>query len=109
MTSTVYNHLKYLKSRIMAKKITIVATPNLQAPITPELIGDAIRSKRTQSQLRLEDAAALCGVAKQTLMNVEHGHPNTQISTVLQICASLGIKMTIQSWEDKEVVDNDWQ
>jgi DNA-binding XRE family transcriptional regulator len=93
----------------MSKRIAIIATPNLIELISPELIGKAIRAKRTQSQLRLEDAAALCGVAKQTLMNVEHGHPNTQISTVLQICASLGIKIIIQSWDENKEVSNEWQ
>lgn len=93
----------------MAKKITVKLTPDLKTPISPELIGKAIRAKRTQDQLRLEDAAALCGVAKQTLMNVEHGHPNTQISTVLQICASLGISISILPWQENDEVNNEWQ
>lgn len=93
----------------MSKKVTVVATPDLEASISPALIGNAIRAKRTQSQLRLEDAAALCGVAKQTLMNVEHGHRNTQISTVLQICASLGVKIIILPWQENEEVGNEWQ
>jgi DNA-binding XRE family transcriptional regulator len=57
----------------------------------------------------LEDAAALCGVAKQTFMNVEHGHPSTQISTLLQICASLGISITILPWQKKEEESDEWQ
>jgi transcriptional regulator with XRE-family HTH domain len=93
----------------MSKKITILPTPNLKSPISPELIGYAIRAKRTQSQLRLEDAAALCGVAKQTLMNVEHGHANTQISTLLQICMSLGINITIMPWQENEDMNDEWQ
>lgn len=52
--------------------------PDLESPISPELIGRAVHTKRTQSQLRLVDAAALCDIAKQTLMNVEHGHPALQ-------------------------------
>jgi DNA-binding XRE family transcriptional regulator len=94
----------------MPKKIKAISTPDFKTPISAELIGKAIRAKRTQSQLRLEDTAALCGVAKQTLMNVEHGHPNTQISTVLQICESLGISITILPWqENEEVIDDEWQ
>jgi transcriptional regulator with XRE-family HTH domain len=93
----------------MPKKITITSTPDLKAQISAALIGRAIRAKRTQSQLRLEDAAALCGVAKQTLMNAEHGHPHTQISTILQICSSLGISITILPWQKDEEVENEWQ
>jgi len=93
----------------MAKKITVFSTPDLDVPISPKLIGNAIRAKRTQSLLRIEDAAALCGVAKQTFMKVEHGHPNTKISTVLQICASLGIDITIIPWQTNEELNDEWQ
>ena len=50
------------------KQIKQIATPNLNQTLTAELLGQAIKARRTQSNLRLEDAAALCGVAKQTLM-----------------------------------------
>lgn len=93
----------------MSKKIKAIPTPDFKEQLSPALIGSAIRAKRTQSQLRLEDAAALCGVAKQTLMNVEHGHLNTQISTILQICAALGINITIVPWQENEEVINEWQ
>lgn len=93
----------------MPKKVKILPTPNLKMPISPELVGKAVQAKRTQSQLRLEDAAALCGVAKQTLMKIEHGYPNTQLATVLQVCASLGLSITILPWQVEEEVDNEWQ
>lgn len=93
----------------MPKKIKITSNPDFKTTISPELIGKAIRAKRTQSSLRLEDAAALCGIAKQTLMNVEHGHPNTQISTILKICESLGLKITIHPWEENVEVLDEWQ
>lgn len=56
----------------MVKHVKILSTPDLSQIVTPELLGKAIRARRTQSQLRLEDAAALCGVAKQTLQDIEH-------------------------------------
>jgi len=93
----------------MSKKISVIDTPDLKSPISPDLIGKAVRAKRTQSQLRLEDAAMLCGVAKQTLMDVEHGQPNTQISTILQICAALGISINILPWQENDEVNNEWQ
>lgn len=93
----------------MPKKITVHPTPDLKAPLSSELIGKVIRAKRTQSQLRLEDAAALCGVAKETFMHVEHGHPNAQISTVLRICKALGISMRIVAWPADDEVSNEWQ
>jgi transcriptional regulator with XRE-family HTH domain len=93
----------------MAKRVKALPTPNLNADLSAELLGKAIRAKRTQSQLRLEDAAALCGVSKQTLENAERGVGTNQINLILQICAGLGIKLHILPWVlDKEVSD-DWQ
>ncbi|WP_242604373.1 hypothetical protein [Legionella gresilensis] len=57
----------------MAKKIKKFKMPNFQQPLTAELLEEVIKARRTQSELRLEDAAALCGVAKETFMKVEHG------------------------------------
>ncbi|MFN7097742.1 MAG: helix-turn-helix domain-containing protein [Gammaproteobacteria bacterium] len=82
----------------MVKQIKILKTPDLSQTLTPALLGQAIRARRTQSKLRLEDAAALCGVAKQTFMNIEHGQSTSQLSSILQICAGLGIKLHILPW-----------
>jgi transcriptional regulator with XRE-family HTH domain len=93
----------------MAKRIKALPTPDLKKNVSPELLGQAIRAKRTQSQLRLEDAAALCGVSKQTLANVERGYGISQISLVLQICSNLGIKLRILPWVVDNEVSDDWQ
>lgn len=93
----------------MAKRIKILATPDLNQSLTSELLGQAVRARRTQSGLRLEDAAALCGVAKQTLQDIEHGQGASQINTVVQICSGLGIKFCILPWSTNDEVDNDWQ
>lgn len=92
----------------MANKLKKLATPDLKQKLTPELLGQVIKARRTQSNLRQEDAAALCGVAKQTYMQVEHGHPRSQLATVLKICSALGIALMIQPWQESGDVDNDW-
>lgn len=48
----------------MAKQIKKLQTPNLQSPLTAQLLGDAIKARRTQSNLKLEDAAALWSYAR---------------------------------------------
>lgn len=93
----------------MPRTIAVTAMPDLTKRLSPDLIGAAIRAKRTQSHLRLEDAAALCGVAKQTLMAAEHGHPHTQIDTLLRICAGLGIELRILAWPQSDEVDHEWR
>ncbi len=93
----------------MSKQIKKLETPDLSQTLTPALLGQVIRARRTQSRLRLEDAAALCGVAKQTLMKIEHGQASSQFGNILQICNALGIKLSIQPWRDNSEVSDDWQ
>jgi transcriptional regulator with XRE-family HTH domain len=92
----------------MAKQIKKAVTPDLEQAMTPQLLGLAIKARRTQSKLRMEDAAALCGVAKQTYMKIEHGQETAQFGRVLQICAALGIKLFIAPWPD-DGVSNEWE
>lgn len=91
------------------KKIKKLSSPPLTETLTATLLGQAIKAKRTQSGLRLEDAAALCGVAKQTFMNIEHGQSTSQLKTILQICSALGIKLYIAPWQTNDEVSDDWQ
>ena len=83
----------------MAKQIKKIESPNFEQPLTAELIGKLIKARRTQSALRLEDAAALCGVAKDTLMKIEHGRTTCQLGSVLQICTGLGINLYATPWD----------
>lgn len=92
----------------MAKQIKKTATPDINQPLTAELIGTLIKARRTQSDLRLEDAAALCGVAKQTLMQIEHGKSTCQLASVLQICAGLGINLYARTWNNLGEDENEW-
>ena len=93
----------------MAKRIMKLPTPDLTQPLRTELLGQAIKARRTQSNLRLEDAAALCGVAKQTFQRIEHGQDTSQLGNVLRICNSLGITLYIKPWQEAEEVDGDWE
>jgi len=85
----------------MANTVKKYESPNLNTAFTAKLLGAAIRAKRSQSRLRLEDAASLCGVAKQTLMKIEHGQGTSQLASILQICDGLGIKLQILPWADE--------
>lgn len=92
----------------MAKGIKKLPTPDLNQPLQPELLGQAIKARRTQSNLRLEDAAALCGVAKETLMKIEHGQGTCQLGSVLQICDALGIKLYVHPWQKIDEAEDGW-
>lgn len=91
------------------KKLKKLTSPNFDKQLTASLLGQAIKARRTQSGLRLEDAAALCGVAKQTFMKIEHGHPTSQLQSILQICDGLGIKLHIAPWQNSDEITDDWK
>ena len=94
----------------MSKKIIIEPTPDLTLPFSAALLGKAIKARRTQSKLRLADAAALCGVAKQTLLNIEHGLATIKLESLLKICAGLGVNLSVLSWDTTEGEESDdWQ
>lgn len=92
----------------MAKMIKVIETPNLEQSVTAELLGEVVKARRTQSHLRLEDAAALCGVAKDTFMKIEHGHSTSQLSSVLKVCSALGIRLCILPWASDNEVSDEW-
>ncbi len=77
----------------MGKQIKIQQPPNLSQALTLELLGQVILVRRTQSQLRLEDAAMLCNVAKHTLQNIENGGGINKFETILHVCHGLGIQL----------------
>ena len=83
--------------------------PSFEQTLTASLLGQAIKARRTQSGLTLEDAAALSGIAKQTFMKIEHGHPTSQLQSILQICSALGIKIYIAPWQNDEEATDDWK
>lgn len=93
----------------MAKQIKKIKNPSFDQPLTAELIGMLIKARRTQSALRLEDAASLCGVAKHTLMKIEHGKATCQLASVLQVCAGLGINIYAKPWDNIDEDDNEWK
>ncbi len=90
----------------MGKRIIASKSPNLAQPFSAQLLGEAVRARRTQSQLKIEDAAALCGVAKQTFMRIEHGESVCKFGSVLQVCHGLGIQLSILPWD--EALEDDW-
>lgn len=87
----------------MAGKIKAQATPTQTSAMTMKLLGEYIRARRTQAGLRIDDAALLCGVAKDTLSKIENGRETVQIGSVLQVLQQLGIQLKVEAWaEDDE-------
>jgi transcriptional regulator with XRE-family HTH domain len=83
----------------MANKVKKIDTPHTTKPLTAALLGGYVRARRTQLGLTIEEAAALSGVAKDTLMKLEHGRHTIQLGSALAICHALGVEINVVSWE----------
>ncbi|MBU0654341.1 MAG: helix-turn-helix domain-containing protein [Gammaproteobacteria bacterium] len=85
----------------MAGKIKARPTPTQDGPMSMKLLGQYVRARRTQAGLRIDDAALLCGVAKDTLSRIETGRTTVQVSSVLQVLQQLGINLKVEPWEEE--------
>lgn len=81
----------------MAKRIIPFPLPPPQELRGAEILGQFIRARRTQSGLTLHDAASFCGMATGTLEKLERASGDVRLSSVLTVCAMLGIVITIDA------------
>lgn len=58
-------------------------------------LGQAIRDRRKLAGIRIDDAAALCGIAVSTLSAMENGSRPAGIDKILPVLEKLGLRLTI--------------
>ncbi|MGE4466127.1 helix-turn-helix domain-containing protein [Sphaerochaeta sp.] len=81
----------------MAKKIVKIEIPSAQQLSDAEVLAKFIRAARTNSNLTIHDAAAICNVSVSTMTNLENAKADVKLSTVLNVCEMLGIKLRIEA------------
>jgi len=69
--------------------------------VSLETLGRIIRAKRKASALRIDDAAAICGVSVDLLSRLENGKSGVSTDRVLKVLDGLGLAMLVV---DKERV-----
>ena len=82
----------------MARPLKQTPTPTKTGPLTPELIGQFVRAKRTQSGLRIDDAADLCGVSVETISKIETAKGRVTTTNLFKVLNGLGLKMQMEPW-----------
>jgi len=75
----------------MARKIRPHPLPESPVVDSIETFGAFVRSLRTQQQLRIDDAAALCGVSVQLLSDLENGNRSVGLDKALAVAQQLGL------------------
>lgn len=63
-------------------------------------LGRRIREKRKAAGLRIDDAAALCGVSVDLLSRLENGKSGVSTDRVLKVLDGLGLVMLVRSKEE---------
>lgn len=69
---------------------------------TAEDLGSIIKQKRKADGLKLEEAAAVCGVSYAFLSALENGKESVRLNKVLQVLVCLGIELeaTTRTWSE---------
>ena len=75
----------------------VKATPQPNSPIITDAksLGEFVRAARTAEGMTIEAAAAIAGIAKQTLSDIEAGQETVSIGIVLRVLADHGLTMFI--------------
>jgi transcriptional regulator with XRE-family HTH domain len=67
-------------------------------------VGKIVRSQRLHEQLRIDDAAALCGVSVDLLSRLENGGRVTT-DRLLKVLDSLGLSVLIVPKDDASILE----
>ncbi|WP_309498203.1 helix-turn-helix domain-containing protein [Sulfurovum sp.] len=84
------------------KQVKSLPTPDLDQSLSLELIGKAIKARRTQQGIDTKTAAMLCYVSVVTLSKIENAAKGVRMDSILKVMTALGIKMNIIPWENEE-------
>lgn len=60
-----------------------------------ETLGNVIRTRRKSSGLRIDDAAALCGVSVDLLSRLENGRSGVSTDRLLKVLDGLGLSLSV--------------
>jgi plasmid maintenance system antidote protein VapI len=81
----------YKAARMSNKPTTHVAFADAQQ------FGEIIRQQRKKIGLRIDDAAALCGVSVSLLSGLENGNRPVGLPKALQVAQQLGVSLYAES------------
>src|SRR6218665_4011636 len=71
------------------------APPNLLRVTDSAAVGPAIRARRREQSLRIDDAASLSGVSVDLLSRLENGKGSVRLDKLLAVLDSLGLALVL--------------
>jgi transcriptional regulator with XRE-family HTH domain len=92
------------------KVVAPTPLPDLTDPFSPSQLGIAIKSQRTNLQLRIIDVAKKCQLSKDTILKIEKGDSTVSLKNILKVAYLLGVSFSIQTdtSNNRKNDNNDW-
>ncbi len=82
----------------MARPLRAYETPTKLDIVSPKDLSAFVRARRTQSGLRIDDAAELCGVSVETLSKIETAKAGVNLDSLFKVLNGLGIQLRVKPW-----------
>lgn len=82
----------------MARPLRVTETPKKNEISSSADIASFVRARRTQSGLRIDDAADLCGVSVETLSKIETAKAGVNLDSLFKVLNGLGIQLRVKPW-----------
>ncbi len=72
--------------------------------LSPEDMGECIRTRRKQQGATQSEFASLCGVGVRFISDLENGKPTIQLGKTLQVLKYLGLELSVQArgWRGRD-------
>ena len=77
------------------RRLSTAKPPKSALISSPSELGQVIRARRLASALRIDDAAALCGVSADLLSRLENGHSGVTSERLLRVLDGLGLTLLV--------------
>ena len=77
------------------KMVKAQPMPSLNVEFSTELLGRAIRSKRTEKGWRIDDLALKAGLSRTTVMKIEKGDANVTFANIVLLMELLGLSLRL--------------
>lgn len=79
----------------MARSLAVPVTIDSPEVGSATALGRAIRAQRLAAGLRIDDAAALCGVSVALLSRLENGDAGVSVGRIFKVLDALGLALLV--------------
>ena len=77
------------------RRAALLDVPAVQAVCSAADIGRQVRANRSQQGLRIDDAAALCGVSVDLMSRLENGVASVRLDKLMSVLYGIGLTLLI--------------